>query len=238
MKDKEVKDIFFLTVKISLIAQIITAIIDIYALTLNYKGDLLLLKGLISLELFVQFIEMVFYFWLYFMFNKVEKVTTKRYYDWVLTTPSMLFILIVYLDYLRNDGEVKELNGDNNTTLDYLKNSFNIHGNNWLFIMALNFLMLVFGYLGELKMLDKYTTVFCGFIPFFIYFYFIYDKYAKYTENGKILFTIFALIWSFYGLSALLPYLWKNISYNILDILSKNFFGIFLAYIAIINQIN
>ena len=238
MKDKQVKDIFFLTVKISLIAQIITAIIDIYALTLDYKGDLLLLKGLISLELGVQFIEMIFYFWLYLMFNKVEKVTTKRYYDWVLTTPSMLFILIVYLDYLRNDGEVKELNGDNNTTLDYLKNSFNIHGNNWLFIMILNFLMLVFGYLGELKILDKYTTVFYGFIPFFIYFYFIYDKYAKYTENGKILFTIFALIWSFYGLSALLPYLWKNISYNILDILSKNFFGIFLAYIAIINQIN
>ena len=89
--------------------------------------------------------------------------------------------------------------------------------------MALNFLMLVFGYLGELKMLDKYTTVFYKFIPFFIYFYFIYDKYVKYTENGKILFTIFALIWSFYGLSALLPYLWKNISYNILIILSKNF---------------
>ena len=95
--------------------------------------------------------------------------------------------------------------------------------------------MLLFGYLGEINIIKNYQAVFYGFLPFIAYFYYIYEKYAKYTRNGKILFFIFAGLWSLYGVSALFPYLWKNISYNILDIFSKNFFGIFLAYIAVFN---
>jgi len=52
------------TVDISLIAQLVTGLIDLYAMTFHYGGDKLLLKGLIGIEVFVQFIELIFYAWL------------------------------------------------------------------------------------------------------------------------------------------------------------------------------
>jgi bacteriorhodopsin len=36
------------------------------------------------------------------------------------------------------------------------------------------------------------------------------------------------IVWSLYGVAAILPFFIKNISYNILDIFAKNFFGLFL----------
>ena len=73
------------SVDVSLIAQLITGIIDSYALTFTYGGDKLLLKGLIGIEVFVQFVELVFYIWLAMSITTVKNITPKRYYDWVLT---------------------------------------------------------------------------------------------------------------------------------------------------------
>lgn len=229
------KNILYLTVQISLIVQVLTGLVDIYALTWNYKGDMRMIKGLIGIETFVQLIEIVFYFWLYMQFDSAVRITEKRYYDWVITTPSMLFILIVYLDFLRYDNSVPEINDESVTTTEYLFHAFQKNGNNLSIILFLNFLMLIFGYLAERKFINKYFAVISGFVPFLLYFYHIYVNYALHSENGKILFSIFAGIWSLYGISLLLPYTWKNISYNILDIFSKNFFGIYLVYIALIN---
>lgn len=234
MKGEQLKNVLYITVVISLFAQTLTGLIDAYALTLDYSGDFLLIKGLLAIEFFVQVIEFIFYIWLFYYFTDTKNITPKRYYDWAITTPSMLFILIIYLDYLRNDETVPEIDGK--TTIEYISNSFHKHGYNILIVLLLNLLMLIFGYLGELKLIKNWQAVFYGFIPFVLYFYFIYDKYAKYTENGMILFYIFSGIWSLYGVSALFPYLLKNISYNILDIFSKNFFGLFLAYLAIFKK--
>ena len=89
--------------------------------------------------------------------------------------------------------------------------------------------MLLFGYLGEINIISNFVAVIIGFIPFITYFFIIYQEYAKFTEAGNLLFWIFTGIWSLYGISALLPYYEKNISYNILDIFSKNFFEIFIG---------
>ena len=124
---------------------------------------------------------------------------------------------------------------DENTTLEYLQNAFKNNKNSFLFILIMNWAMLIFGYLSETNKLDKYTAVFSGFIPFILYFTYIYFVYAKFTTSGTILWAFFVLIWSGYGLSALLPYRKKNICYNILDIVSKNFFGFFLAIVAYFN---
>ena len=40
-----------------------------------------------------------------------------------------------------------------------------------------------------------------------------------------------ASIWSIYGIAALFNFKIKNAFYNILDIFSKNFYGLFLAYL-------
>jgi hypothetical protein len=98
-------------------------------------------------------------------------------------------------------------------------------------IVLLNAAMLLFGYLGELKKISLFTSVFGGFIPFFMMFYIIYENFAKYTDLGTTMFWYFLVVWGLYGVAACFSYKLKNISYNILDLFAKNFFGLFLAYI-------
>ena len=71
------------------------------------------------------------------------------------------------------------------------------------------------------------------FIPFFIMFYIIYENYSKYTQTGKNTFLYIVIVWGLYGVSTLMNYEIKNIMYNILDLFSKNFFALYLAYILI-----
>ena len=75
------------------------------------------------------------------------------------------------------------------------------------------------------------TGVLFGFIPFFIYFYLIYENFAKYTKSGLNLFWFFFVVWSMYGIAALMSYKIKNIMYNVLDILAKNLFGVYLGFV-------
>jgi hypothetical protein len=137
-------------------------------MTFHYGGDKLLLKGLIGIEVFVQFIELIFYAWLAMSITTEKNITPKRYYDWFITTPSMLFIFIVYLEYLRNGNRVIKPDEEttNWTTIDYLWHSLEKHSTNLYFIILLNFFMLLFGYLGEIKLMSKINSVACGFIPF------------------------------------------------------------------------
>jgi bacteriorhodopsin len=49
------------------------------------------------------------------------------------------------------------------------------------------------------------------------------------------IYTYFLVFWSLYGVVAVLPYTLKNTIYNVLDLFSKNFFGLFLSYLIIAN---
>ena len=79
--------------------------------------------------------------------------------------------------------------------------------------------------------------VLLGFIPFLIYYYIIYEKYAILTKDGLKIYFYFLFFWSLYGIAAILPYKIKNTCYNILDLFSKNFFGLFLTYVIFNNKI-
>ena len=217
------KNTFYNTLILSIIIQIITGIIEIGSLFVNVKVPLI--KQLLVLEVTVQIIESFFYIWLFFNFNQVTNVTPKRYVDWALTTPTMLIELSLYLIYLQNKEkglDVTKLNFfnlliENSTTISY--------------VVFLNWLMLIFGYLGEINIIDTLTGVILGFVPFLIYYYIIYVKYARESKDGWKLFWYFFTFWSLYGVVALLPYYIKNALYNILDLFAKNFFGLFLSYI-------
>jgi hypothetical protein len=217
------KSSFYNTLILSIVIQVITGIIEIVSLFVNVKVPLI--KQLLVLEVIVQLIEGLFYIWLFFNFNEVTNVTPKRYIDWSITTPTMLVQLILYLIYLKD----KE-NGLDVTTLDFFtlltENSSAIS-----FVLSLNWLMLIFGYLGEVNIIDTLSGVLLGFVPFLIYYYIIYVKYARESKDGWKLFWYFFTFWSLYGVVALLPYYIKNALYNILDLFAKNFFGLFLSYI-------
>lgn len=218
------KNIFYITLLISIIVQIITGVIEIVAFFIKVPTNLFLIKELLILELIVQIIESGFYFWLAYNFTKLLNVTPKRYVDWVITTPTMLITLILYLIYL----DKRRIN--ESVQLDFftlLKDNSDII----IPIIILNWVMLLFGYLGEMKKMPILLGVVLGFIPFLTYYYMIYINYVNENSIGYLLFWYFFFFWALYGVVAVLPYYIKNSFYNILDLFAKNFFGLFLSYL-------
>jgi hypothetical protein len=69
-----------------------------------------------------------------------------------------------------------------------------------------------------------------GFLFFGYSFYKIYENFAVGTVEGMNLFMILTVIWSLYGVVSPLSTNIKNLLYNILDMFSKNFYGLFLFY--------
>jgi hypothetical protein len=141
----------------------------------------------------------------------------------------MLLTLIFYLIFLKSkDSDI----GQELTFFEV----FNQEYYTIIAIFLLNWLMLLFGYLGEINLLPVLLGVSLGFIPFLIYYYIIYKKYAILSNDGLNMFFYFFIVWSLYGIVAILPYKIKNMCYNILDLFAKNFFGIFLSYLLFTNN--
>ena len=214
------KKLFFTTLVISVVVQIITGIIELTTLYVDVPKEQNILKQLLTMELGVQGIELVFYAWLVANFNNVSNITPKRYLDWSITTPTMLFSLIVYLIYSEYKNVAHEL-----SLIGIFKTNFASIS----YIFILNWVMLVLGYLGETNIIPTLTGVAIGFVPFLMYFYEIYRKYVG--ESGSKLFWYFFIFWSLYGVVAVFPYYIKNAFYNVLDLFSKNFFGLFISYL-------
>ena len=223
-------DILKISVYLSLIIQIFTGLFDYYVIQLNIPSKLIVLKQVLIMELIVQIVEAIFYIWLAINISTVLNITPHRYYDWYLTTPTMLVSLCVYLVYLRNDE-------NNIETKDSLIKIVYDNLNTLVPIIILNFIMLTSGYLSEIKKISKIPGVIFGFIPFLIYFNLIYKNYAKYSKKGMIIFKYFISIWFLYGIASFMNYNIKNVSFNILDLFSKNFFGVFLAMILYKNRL-
>jgi bacteriorhodopsin len=134
-------------------------------------------------------------------------ITETRYIDWSITTPMMLLALSMVLSMNSNT-----------------KIHFNIIGA----IIILNYIMLLFGYLGEIKMINRYLATLLGFVAFFIMYFIIYINFVKpkYSRDNYVLFTIYFIVWSMYGIVYLFDEEYKNMVTNILDLTAKCFVGL------------
>ena len=200
---------------ISLSVQLIVALIDFWGLTIVTEEQTIF-KDLLKVELGVQIVEFIFYVWMIFNFKNITNITPYRYFDWFLTTPTMLITLTAFLSkkYFNNLS-------------DFIKGN----KKNIIIIGLANALMLLFGLLGEFNVINYTTGVLLGFIPFLYYYKKIYDEYInKDSRDQKGLFWFFFLVWSLYGAAALFPYSIKNTMYNTLDLFSKNLLGLVLVY--------
>jgi len=145
--------------------------------------------------------------------NKLEKkINTTRYVDWMITTPIMLLVLVLALQY-----------NSKNTGIVF---------SDYLLILLFNYGMLGTGYLGELNILNKLIANIIGFVYFGLLYGFIYYKYLLNTKNGnnynnKVLYLSFFILWALYGVFYLMKESIKNTGYNILDLFSKCFVGIY-----------
>lgn len=223
----------------SIVVQVITGIIELAVFFVRTAPGMALIKQLLGLELAVQAIEGAFYVWLYKNIDTVKNITPKRYADWALTTPTMLITLVAYIIYLNANANAATAS----TTQESLSLVQLLRENAAPLaqIVGLNWLMLLFGYLGEVNAIPLVAGVALGFLPFIAYFYIIYERFIRTTGEVNVnptsvkIYVYFLVFWSLYGVVAVLPYTIKNTIYNIIDLFSKNFFGLFLSYLILSN---
>ena len=213
------------TIWFSLILQIITGLIPIPGLYIKLQQKDKILTDILLLETVVQFIELLFYVWIAFSIVNIKKMASRRYLDWIITTPTMLLSTIMFMKY-QERKEKNELESKPLTTRNFITENKDII----MKIFGFNFLMLVFGYLGEINTISKYISIPIGFGFFYKTFEIIYNNYANFTNKGKLLFAFIASLWSLYGIAAMMKPNEKNISYNLLDIVAKNFYGLYIYY--------
>lgn len=142
-----------------------------------------------------------------------KSINLTRYTDWAITTPIMLLVLLLVFCY---------------NTKQELKASF------FLVVLILNYLMLYIGFLGEKQKMTRINATIWGFVFFFGLYGLIYAKYlhGNYNFDNQIIFWAFVFFWAFYGVLYNYDEEKKNIGYNVLDLFSKCFVGIFFwAYL-------
>ncbi len=138
-----------------------------------------------------------------------KKINIIRYTDWAITTPIMLLVLCLALLYNTKGGSL----------------SFG----SFFIILLLNYFMLISGYIGETGRINKSNANVIGFGFFAAMYAYIYKLllHKKYNLDNQILFWAFVILWAFYGIIYEYDDITRNVGYNVLDLLSKCFVGIF-----------
>ena len=191
----------------------------------TFPKAILPLKYILSIETCVSVIASVAYSYLIksYTTNQNFDLIFYRYLDWFSTTPLLLLSLIIYLTYLKNKDE-------NNKTIETEDDTFNVilKDKTIFIIILLNLLMLSFGYMGESKVINYIVANILGFIPFITMLYIIWKNYCNQSNINA--FIIFIILWTMYGIVYFFDNNSKNISYNILDIITKVGFGLLIWY--------
>jgi len=200
----------------SIFIQMVVNVVEAWGLTMSVAPKDEILRDILKVEVFVEVIELIFYIVLILFFKQLTgTLTPYRYIDWSMTTPLMLITLMAYMK------------GSTGRLTDFLFNNVG----SIIAVCSLNFMMLLSGFLGEIGVFPILATTAVGFIPFAAYFGYIYENFVPDvdTDYKRTVFFWFVGFWMLYGLFALLSYTAKNVSYNILDLFAKNFFGVFLS---------
>ena len=150
----------------------------------------------------------------YYMFLKklkkddvdLHEITKLRYIDWAITTP--LIILVMMLFYSSGSPPA---------------------WSTYAILVILNYGMLLSGYLGEIKQIPKEKGLVIGFICLALMLIALIIMCVPRNSHHAALY-FFGLIWSGYGIAYLLNDEQKNLTYNVLDVISKALFGIVLYF--------
>jgi bacteriorhodopsin len=210
---------------LSIFVQIVTGLVSMRGIFINMPPEHRILNEVLILETTVQIVELFFY--IYFLrsmaVNALSKMASMRYFDWFITTPTMLITTIIYFKY---EEFLEKGEGDPIKFIEFIKSN----KKNVITIIVSNFLMLLFGYLGEIGVIDMEKSIIFGFIFFGISFYTIYRNYAVGSKRGIEMYKFILTVWGLYGIAAMFSAYHKNNMFNILDIFAKNFFGLFLYW--------
>jgi hypothetical protein len=214
------KEALSLSLKTSLAAQWSTLFLNFFSLSQDLALKDVILKTVLGIETIVQVLELIFYSWYSYHFDTVADATFYRYHDWAVTTPLMLLSTMIYFDYENKPEEVVTL-----------KSFWDEHWKDVLIIFGFNVVMLLFGYLYERDAIGLLASQAVGVAGYAGTFYVLWDKFASKTASNAPLYWFMTIVWGFYGVAAFFSPVVKNTAYNLLDVVSKNFYGLFLSYL-------
>jgi hypothetical protein len=190
-------------------------------------------KYIILMEAFISAVSTYIYYllWKKIQINKFNNeaidwkgITILRYNGWFFTTPIMLIAFLFFLS------------STTNITFSPIIP---------IAIVILDWIMLYLGYLGEIGNISRNTALIAGFIPLFIIFWIIYQTFFKnqfifrnlaffrnqtFFKINNIIFILFILFWTLYGIGYTFELEPRNYLMNILDLLSKSFIGLIFAF--------
>ena len=204
------------TAQLSLLVQLLSGVATLASFFVpapqNYKytNDLYTILGIEGTS---QGIEFLYYSVVVLCFNG-NIVTWTRYIDWYISTPVMLVSTAMFLEH-RKQGRILDVVDIRISPTMYIA-------------LALNALMLSFGLAMELGTIPRFVGLAMGGLSFVGTFTFLGMLVDANDAISSWLFYVMYGVWGLYGVAASLSYVSKNIMYNFLDIVSKNFYGVFL----------
>lgn len=225
-----------LTARLSLAAQFLFFLISLIGFFDVYSNSIWnqqYLVSLLILEEVSQAIEFSYYF-IVSLILRYPLPTYSRYLDWFFSTPIMLVSAIGFMYY----EEMRiSTSSDPQTVLTLTTLWSDKFATSILSVVLLNAVMLILGFMVEVQKIPAVylITATIAFVGYYIII--LIDVGTASTAAISLWFYMF-IVWGCYGIAATQPFGRKNISYNLLDILSKNVYGLFLAlYISTANNI-
>lgn len=195
----------------SLVAQVLLGIFTSLGLLIavpdKFRDDL---TPIYILELSSQAVEFLWYTAIVCVYKEIT--TWTRYLDWFFSTPVMLFSTVLFFLH-RTD-----------TNYDVFLESGSIY-----MIVMFNWLMLSFGFAIETNTIPQVVGLVGGSTLLIATFSVMATYIDRHDTVSLSLYSIMFLVWGLYGVAAAFPYEPKNVAYNVLDIVSKNFYGVFLT---------
>jgi bacteriorhodopsin len=171
------------------------------------------IRNILNLETTVSLVATLVYSIFIDKINKnelrLEDVTQYRYYDWSITTPMLILVLLIFFSFSEHEPVLLAT---------------------YAHILFFNYVMLLSGYLGETKQISKPAGSAIGFAAFAAMIWIIYANFitTKSPFAHVALFATFATVWTLYGVAYWLPVREKNMMYNGLDVIAKVFFGLYM----------
>lgn len=209
------------TTTLSLVVQSITGLLGSFGLFRKMPATEQPLQTSLRIEMAVQLVELLFYVGFVSSFD-VDTMAKTRYKDWIVTTPLMLVSAMLYFSYEKARDEKRDV-------VVSLQTLFRESWPTILLVLLANCIMLICGYAGETGQLPLAWASALGFLFLAVAYFGMWKNLASQSKRGKRVFFFMLVSWSLYGLAFLLPTVPKNISYNLLDVVAKNFFGLYLA---------
>jgi len=186
-----------------------------FALIVSLAATIVSNKTNLRLILFIEILITGISAYMYYLFtNKIKtgqmidlkSIDILRYNGWAFSTPLMMSVLCLVLS---------------------ASTKIPLQSSTLVSILSLDYIMLFFGYIGELNWIDRISSTVLGFIAFFTMFYVVFTTFIlKYDFFNYTVFFVYFILWAIYGVAYLLDETTKHVVTNFLDVTAKGAFAI------------